>query len=274
MLDPMDLSSSGRDAVAVSETAETYGPVVACIADGHSGRSVALIADVLARRLGARLLLTTVEQPTPAIATRDAVATALMRRPEPVLSFAAHALEEATDLRVTTGEPAERLLAVAQTEAAQLLVVSAPLPSGAPARRLGNVYLALAGAAPCPVVIVPPRVAGLHDGPIVCGVDGSQSSHGAVDVAAQLAARLERRLLLVAAEDGSDASLAADELAAVAERQAAHLLVIGSRGRGSGLLGSVASRLAVAATRPLVVVPSRSKQCGTERVASARSGHQ
>jgi anti-anti-sigma factor len=50
----------------------------------------------------------------------------------------------------------------------------------------------------------------------------------------------------------------AERLAAVAERESAQLLIIGSRERGpitSALLGSVASQLATSATRPLMIVP-------------------
>jgi nucleotide-binding universal stress UspA family protein len=150
---------------------------------------------------------------------------------------------------VTVGEPAEQLLALAERESAQLVVVAAPRRS--PARVLGNVHLALAGAAACPVVIVPPGVSVITaEGPVVCGVDGSASSQVAAELAADLARRLQSRLMLVRQTD---------RLLAVAERERARVLVTASRGRGnpsSMLLGPVASRLVLAASSPVVVVPA------------------
>jgi nucleotide-binding universal stress UspA family protein len=225
----------------------TAGPVVACIADRASGRSVARIAEVLARRLDAGVLLATVRQPTPDAASEDADTAELLRRS--VLAATASSLRRPPEVRVTVGEPAEQLLALAERERAQLVVVAAPRRS--PARVLGNVHLALAGAASCPVVIVPAGVSVIPaEGPVVCGVDGSASSQAATELAADLARRLQSRLVIVRQTD---------RLLAVAERERALLLVTASRGRGSAastLLGPVASRLALAATTPVVVVPA------------------
>jgi nucleotide-binding universal stress UspA family protein len=225
------------------------GPVVACIGDRTSGRSVGRIADVLARSLGARVLLATVQQPTPATTSGDDGTAEMTRRS--VLTATASALGQPAELRVTVGEPAERLLALAERERAQLVVVAAPRRTSAPACLLGNVHLALAGAASCPVVIVPRGVSVIPAaGPVVCGVDGSASSQAAQDLAADLARRLQSRLVLVRE---------ADRLLAVAEHERAQVVVTASRGprdASSTLLGSVASRLVLAATRPVVVVPA------------------
>jgi nucleotide-binding universal stress UspA family protein len=217
----------------------TGGPVVACIGDRTSGRSVARIAEVLARRLGARVMLATVQQPAP----EDDRSAGTVR-----LAATASALRQPTDLRVTVGEPSEQLLALVDRERAQLVVVAAPRPASA--HLLGNVHLALAGAAPCPVVVVPPGVTALPvEGPVVCGVDGSASSRAAAGLAADLARRLQSRFVLVRQTD---------RLLDVAELEHAQMLVTASRGSGgtsSALLGPVASRLALTATRPVVVVP-------------------
>jgi nucleotide-binding universal stress UspA family protein len=226
----------------------TGGPVVACIGDSTSGRSVARIAEVLARSLGARVLLATVHQPTPDTAATDDSTTELMRRS--ALAETASALRQPTEIRVTVGEPSERLLALAERERAQLVVVAAPRRTSAPARLLGNVHLALAGAASCPVVILPPGVSVMPiAGPVVCGTDGSASPQAATELAAGLARRLQSRLVLVHRSD---------RLLAVAERERAQVVVTAARGCGNAsatLLGPVASRLALAATSPVVVVP-------------------
>jgi nucleotide-binding universal stress UspA family protein len=165
-------------------------PIVVCVAGASTDRAVSAIAGALARPLDAPLLLATVQQPSPGTASDDDV-TAL-------LASVARELERPAELRVAMGEPAERLLALAEREAAELVVVAASRRPPAEALRLGNVHLALAGAAPCPVVVVPTGVTALReDGPIVCGVDGSASSLAAAQVGADLAGRLGTRLLLV-----------------------------------------------------------------------------
>jgi nucleotide-binding universal stress UspA family protein/anti-anti-sigma regulatory factor len=182
--------------------------VIACIPDGSRGRAIARIAGVLATRLDARVLLTTVEQPIPKTVSGDDATPRLLRHGRSVLGSAARELDQPTELRVLLGEPAERLLAAAEREAAQLVVVSAP-PRRPPAHTmlLGNVHLALASAAPCPVVVIPEDVSTIRaEGPIVCGVDGSGQSRAAAQVAANLAGRLDSRLLLVHAAAGLPAA--------------------------------------------------------------------
>jgi nucleotide-binding universal stress UspA family protein len=197
--------------VVMTAIAEQRRPVIGCIADAARDQAVARVAATLARHLQARLLLATVEQPTP----EDAPRTAASADREPLLASAARGLEPAAELHVARGEPAERLLAVADRELAQLVVVAVP-PRSSP-HALGNVHLALASAAPCPVVVVPADLPALPaDGPIVCGVDGTPSSQAAVRVAGALAERLGARLLCVHA----------DELPAAAERMGAQLVVV------------------------------------------------
>jgi universal stress protein E len=270
------------------------GPVIACIDAGPSGAAAARIAVSLARRLDSRVLFTTVQQATLRVPVGvDRILTGL-RHSRSLLARGPRDLDQAAELRVVVGDPAEQLIALAQREAAQLIVVASPDHSGRRLLALGSVYLALAGAGPCPVVIVPPGVQGVPAarGTIVCGLDGSGPSLTAARVAAGLAHRLDARLQLVHATcaplvtapragGDHDAALLRDaaerlledtsidvlvehgppaaRLADVAERQSAQLIVIGSRGRGSlasTLLGSAASALARTQTRrPLVIVP-------------------
>ena len=110
-------------------------------------------------------------------------------------------------------------------------------------------------------------------GSIICGVDDSDSAKGAARVARGLSARLGQRLVFVrVAEDGStdekisaiaarlhrladsatdvdcgahwlvDVGHPADRLVAAAKEEAATLIVVGSTGPRSSLLGSVSRR--------------------------------
>jgi nucleotide-binding universal stress UspA family protein/anti-anti-sigma regulatory factor len=274
-----------QDAAAIG------GPVIGCVDEGPGGLAAARVAGSLARWLGSRLLLTTVQQSaawTPIGGDGTPVGT---RHGHALLERAARELDEAVEMHVLIGEPAAGLLALAERESADLIVLAAPDPSRTGTLLLGSVYLALAGAGPCPVVGVPPGVETIAPtGPIVCGVDGTEPSTAAAHVAADLAGRLETRLRLVHAAAAPETRLdaaarilretaeqlsgstpgylvergpPAERLAAVAERESAQLLVTGSRGRGqvaSALLGSVASDLATSATRPLVIVPPHARR--------------
>lgn len=266
------------------------GPVIACIDDGPGGRATARIAGSLARRLDSRVLLTTVQQAAWR-APIGPVTPAVLRHTRSLLARAARGLDQPAEMRAMFGEPAERLIWLAQREAAELIVIAYPDYSGGRMPVLGSVYLALAGAGPCPVVVVSPAVRTMPAarGTIVCGLDGSAPSLTAARVAAGLAHRLDARLQLVHATSALTAAAPrasgdhgaafgirhtptsvlvehgppAERLADVAERQSAQLIVIGSRGRGpvaSTLLGSVASELARTATRrPLVIVPPHAR---------------
>jgi nucleotide-binding universal stress UspA family protein len=241
--------------------ASASGPVLACVHDGDRGRAVARIGATLARRLEAPLVLATVQQPTPNTVPGEAGAPPRMPDGRSLLAGAARGLNPPAALCLASGEPSERLLALAQRAAAQLVVVSAPLRTPAETLLLGNVHMALARAASCPVVVVPPRVSVLDAaGPIVCGVDGSDRSSAIARVASDLADRLATRLILVPA-DVSLPAAAPDRLIAVAARVGAQVLVTGRRKQGetaSGPQGSSTSTLAEAAAQPIVVVPAHS----------------
>jgi nucleotide-binding universal stress UspA family protein len=264
--------------------------VIACIDDGPGGLAAARVADSLASRLGSRVLLATVQPTAPRVPGRVIADPATVGWGRRLIARVAQELDRPAELRVVFGEPAERLIALAQRESAEFVVISAPNHHSARTLLLGNVYLALAGAGPCPVVVVPRALDTLPaaHGPIVCGVDGSQPSLAAVRVAAELARLLDAPLRLVnvtvtppdragpraarpklrdAADELSthtaisllvEHGSPAERLATVAARESAQLIVTGSRGCGSvaSLLGSVSSRLAVQTTRPLVIVPS------------------
>lgn len=121
-------------------------------------------------------------------------------------------------------------------------------------------------------------------GSIICGVDDSVSAEGAARVARELSARLRLRLVFVrVVEDGTqdeiagiaarlhhladsasevdlgarwlvDAGHPADRLVAVAEEENAALIVVGSTGPRSSLLGSISADVSRRAPCPVVVV--------------------
>ena len=122
-------------------------------------------------------------------------------------------------------------------------------------------------------------------GSIICGVDGSESAKGAARVARGLSAQLGARLVFVRVVDSASADgevrvaaarlrqLAecatdldcgarwlvevghpADRLVAVAEKEGASLIVVGSTGPRSSLLGSISADVSRRAPCPVVVV--------------------
>ena len=144
----------------------------------------------------------------------------------------------------------------------------------------------LAADAPCPVLVVPPRVErhvrpeGWRGRTLVSGYDGSTASWGAARHAATLAELLEGSLSVVSVgTDVRDADLVdglrshfdvryehragdpAWELERVAAAITAPLIAIGSQGLGpveDPILGAVARRLLQTARRPVLLLPAAS----------------
>jgi nucleotide-binding universal stress UspA family protein len=140
-------------------------------------------------------------------------------------------------------------------------------------------------------------------GTIICGVDGSESAKGAARVARGLSAALGSRLVFVRVVDGGspdgEISVAAarlhklaecatdvdcgaqwlvevghpaDRLVAVAEEEAASLIVVGSTGPRSSLLGSISADVSRRAPCPVVVVaPGADRSLANGNVAWAPS---
>ena len=82
----------------------------------------------------------------------------------------------------------------------------------------GSVAVTLIDRAPCPVAVIrgsAPQVPPPRSGPIVVGVDGSEASGAALDLAAQLAAAVGAPLLAVRATADAVAARADGQLAAV-----------------------------------------------------------
>jgi nucleotide-binding universal stress UspA family protein len=154
---------------------------------------------------------------------------------------------------VVTGWPATVIRRRAVDSGATLLVTGTAARRGLHRVLHGSVSGALAGDAPCPVVVVPPDAALREPGPVLVGDDGSEHGRRAVGHAEALAARLERGIVCVRVEDGDPV----EALARAAREQRACLAVAGTRGRGplrGQLFGSVSTGLIRAAGRAVMLV--------------------
>lgn len=123
----------------------------------------------------------------------DAVA---LERVEEAVGIARRELDERLVEQHTAAGPArDVLLGVAREH--DLLVVGSRGHGTAGRLLLGSTSTAVASHAPCPVLVVPG--AGLPDGPVVVGVDGSTASARVLRAARDAAARLGAPLTVVAA---------------------------------------------------------------------------
>lgn len=114
-----------------------------------------------------------------------------------VLEAAARALQVAPEVGVTPAVVMGEVVHVleAESQAANLIVVGSRGKGGITGLLLGSTPVSLAARGHCPVMTVPEKHrASDAAGPVVLGVDGSQDSDEAVDVAFAEAAR--RSILL------------------------------------------------------------------------------
>ena len=178
-------------------------------------------------------------------------------------------------VRLVEGSPFERILEEADREQATLIAVGTHGHRRLPGILLGSVTTRLLHDAPCPVLVARP-VSDVDRFPrsIVVGLDGSPPSLEALEVARDLAARLDARIRPLVAAGGKPADIdllrdvgalewnddAEPVDALVAASAEADLVVVGSRGlHGLGSLGSVSERIAhkaacsVLVVRPLVL---------------------
>ena len=177
---------------------------IICGVDGsHASRSAARVAARLARTLNFRFVLAYVTEDRPTFPYRDARLRELQRRraieegQRLLEGVAAELPGDAPELRVTFGTPVEALRALCSEESAELLVVGSRGRSPLAAAVLGSVSARLASTAECPVVVVSTSAAAdrflereTRGGSILCGVDASSESEGALHVAAALADRM------------------------------------------------------------------------------------
>jgi nucleotide-binding universal stress UspA family protein len=156
-----------------------------------------------------------------------------------------------TELRLRAGDPAEQLVAIAEKEDAELLVVASQGEGRIRAALLGSVSSALMHTCPCPVVVVPPNAIPPLDSEgmrgVVCGVGGNERDVRVLRLAAGLAARLGGDLYAVHAYDPRALHAAAatapgppldPELRASAERRLARILEESGGASGSSTMSA------------------------------------
>jgi len=124
------------------------GSIICGVDDSASARGAARVARGLSAQLGSRLVFVRVVDDGSSEAEISAVAARLH-----------HLAEGATDVDcgaqwlVEVGHPADRLVAVAEKEAASLVVVGSTGPRSS---LLGSISADVSRRAPCPVVVVAP----------------------------------------------------------------------------------------------------------------------
>jgi nucleotide-binding universal stress UspA family protein len=206
---------------------------IVCGVDGSSeAQRAASVTARLARDLGSRALLVHVDEdahkrplglrwPTPGRA----------RRRRKVLRATAEecCFPSETELQLRRGDPAEELMAAAQKQDAELVVVSTGGTGTASPVLLGGTAGALMRSSPCPVVVVPTKsippldAEGMRS--VVCGIEGRETDVRALRLAADLATRLGGELHAVHGYETGGAPTPVkpaeppeDELRAAAER--------------------------------------------------------
>ena len=109
-----------------------------------------------------------------------------------------HCFPDGTETQVRKGHPASTLVAVAEREDAELIVVAAGGRSTASAGLLGSVATTLMRDAPCPVVAVPAETIAPMDATgmrsVVCGVAADDTTPATLRLADDLATRLAGQL--------------------------------------------------------------------------------
>jgi nucleotide-binding universal stress UspA family protein len=175
---------------------------IVCGVDGSSeAQRAASVAARLARDLGSGALLVHVEEDAPKrpLGLRWPRPGRARRRRKVLKATAEECcFPSDTDLRLKRGDPATELMAVAEKQDAELVVVSARGRGTAGPALLGGTASALMRSCPCPVVVVPTEsippldTEGMRS--VVCGVEGRETDVRALRLAADLAVRLDGEL--------------------------------------------------------------------------------
>jgi len=185
---------------------------------GYDGTKAASSAVALARHLagatGADVIAAVVYEPIPAIYGKGssgladaALETEIRGRAGQTLA----GLEEQDGVlrRVIPGDsPAHGLHRLAEQEEASLIAVGATHRGAAGRVAVGSIGFRLLHGSPCPVLVVPADATG-EIRTIAVAYDDGEEAHAALDTAAELASRLDVRLLLVAAAEPLSFGMAA-----------------------------------------------------------------
>jgi nucleotide-binding universal stress UspA family protein len=181
---------------------------IVCAFDETSGsRHAASIAARLARDLDSPAVLVYPSEPLGLLRLMPPASLGRTRRLRRSLATAAdeHGFPDGTVIRVKAGDPAETLIAIAEAEDAELIVVAARGRSTLSSALLDRAATGLMRDSPCPVVVVPPDTVAPLDSEgmkaVVCGVAGDDTDPEVLRLAEDLALRLAGGLHAVHAYD-------------------------------------------------------------------------
>jgi nucleotide-binding universal stress UspA family protein len=170
---------------------------IVCGLDETAGsRHAAAIASRLARDLDSRAVLVQVLERPGFLQRFPPASIARSRRVRRSLRAVAeeHCFPDGTEALVRKGHPASVLVAVAEREDAELMVVAAGGRSTVSVGLLGHVTTALMRDAPCPIVAVPAETVAPMDAEgmrsVVCGVADDDTASATLRLADDLATRL------------------------------------------------------------------------------------
>ena len=138
-------------------------PIICGVDDSEVARDAVRVARDLSDRFGSRLLLVHVAPAdvppgTSVVPNAQSMLLERERRDAELLlaeQAVAMSLGSSVQRRAVLGDPAQSLMELARTEHAELLVLGSRRRRPLKAALLGSVSAAVAGSAPCPVVIVP-----------------------------------------------------------------------------------------------------------------------
>jgi nucleotide-binding universal stress UspA family protein len=147
------------------------GPVICCVDDSEHARKALAVGRELAASLDLPLVLlhvaplVTAPGVSAAVAGHERLKQSEIDEAQQLLSHVVHerALGDDVELRVEVGDAPERITAVCTELDASFVVLGSHGRGGVRKLVLGSVSSKVATTAPCPVVIVPPRVAARTD---------------------------------------------------------------------------------------------------------------
>jgi nucleotide-binding universal stress UspA family protein len=240
---------------------------ILCGVDGSPAGEEAVRQGARLRSPHGRLLLVSVA--TPAAAAHPQAAVALELHAATALQDAERQAGADSEAHLLVGDPATGLLAAARDQWATLIAVGSHGSGRLGGMLAGSVATAMLHRANCSVLIArPPRDPDGFPSRVTAGVDGSDVSREALEVAKELGSRLNATVTAVIARGATtDLQAAADTVDAVHidERDpvdalldaagTSDLLVLGARGlHGLRALGSVSERVAHRASASVLVV--------------------
>jgi nucleotide-binding universal stress UspA family protein len=279
----MERHMQGQHAVPLvrQEAADAPFRRVVCAVDGSDGARVALAqlgriapATATVTIVGVIPMLAAIGWSSPGDGSPQQLAAAARSRIQRATSDGREALGgREVQVRMPIGPPADMLLHELDAGGATLVALGAHRRSRVLGYLAGSVASELIHRAPCSVLVAR-QVVGERPFPrsILVGVDGSDASLTAVDVAYGISKRTGARMhALVALDDDADARRARNALALLVPgidlvedagdpvdalvSAGADLVVLGSRRRrGLGSLGSVGERVAHAASGSVLIV--------------------